>query len=346
MMSAQLQPQQQQADVQNVAAEFASYENPDMSNWKPPRILHYEDEQGNDHLLEFDPKNIMFGVPKSRPNNAGSTVPVDYHLVMDGKDLMVPLRLQTPKMRSMWGLSSKEFAPRKAGEAVQSGTRLDLTFRDKDKYAALDAFYKAMFLVDQRILIEAKKRVRQWFSNAKQLEKQLGAIDLYYKSITRLRERKKDQRMFAPSLTMKARKLRGGHYNFNCFNEQLQLIPGDSIVGGTDCIAKLELTSLWFSDNSFGPAIDLKEVLMFKSRFRKTPSIVATVDDGAVDLGGGDAVMDMSGGGGYVEGDIDSDPAPPPPQQQQQASMPGFVSASSMMRGTQPQSKISLTGMV
>lgn len=282
---------QQQQQFDN---DMSTFENPDLEHWTPPRILHYEDEQGNDHLYEFDPKNVVFGMIKSRPNNSGFVVPMEYRLVVDGRELMVPIMLQTPKMHTMWGLSSRDFAAKGGGGGmIQSGTRLDLTFRDKDKFPAVSSFYTSIFLLDQHILTTAKQRLKQWFpQRAKQLERQLGVIDVLYKAATRLRERASDHRMFSPSLTMKVRKLKNGLFNFNCFNEQLVLIPGDQIVSGADLISKFEITGLWFTDTSFGMSTELREVLLYKTRFRKTPSIIAPTADDLADEAACDAKSD------------------------------------------------------
>jgi len=226
---------------------------------KFPRILYYKPEQVNQtdpvcaSLYPFDPSRVQYSEPK-RMDYGGYVVYCTYHLVDEEKniDAVIPIVLQTPRMRTPWGVSVN------TKEDQRKQITVDLSFFGMEKDADVSALYMVLKLWDSLNVAKAKENKTTWFANADDIHPDV--LQHFYKPITRLRKRRRDGKAFSPSMTTKVYK-RYGVYECEVYDNSSnpKQMTVESIDAGTNLTALVTHTGIWFGHNSFSSAFKLTQ---------------------------------------------------------------------------------------
>jgi hypothetical protein len=278
-----------------------TFESPDVSDFKPPNSLFYINERGP-KLFPFDPANVIINQFKPNNNGRGKSAAVEYKLEIDGKTLIVPLRIQTPKMNVMFGYNERISAI----DGKMSTPNIGLSFRNKDSNPEVRSFYQAMWLLDQRIRGEAHKHYKMWFVNRwRDLEKTPAVIDAIHYALTRIGTDKNGQQ-YPPTFNIKCKKTYNA-FTFQVFSppcgncqrcnpksenepdpdsECVQRLTAQDISRGTSTVAVVEMKHVWITDK-YGISCDLLQCQLFKNPFTDQCAIVGSGDDDGVCSGDG-----------------------------------------------------------
>jgi hypothetical protein len=212
-----------------------------------PNVLIYEGTR-----FQFNPHSIIYSTPKIT-RHGGFVINIRYPLnghLADGTPIneTVPIMLQTPTMRTSFGMSTKEH------EGKLRGT-IDLTFYD-DASPEVQAFKSVMVLWDRLLLKKAKAKREEWFKSNKVTAE---ILEYLYNPMVRGNKRKSDGKVFADSFRVKVPR-RNEKFECEVYNKQKQPIPLDEVVRGSNCRLMARHTGIWFSDTMFVSSFDTPQV--------------------------------------------------------------------------------------
>lgn len=277
------------------AFDLSMFESPDLSKFTPGPFLYTFDKQNKcGRAFPFDPTQVVFAPPERRGNNNSSIVRLQYRNPLTG--MLENLQLQTPKMATIFGLSTidKLDGVNSRPSAYGGGWKLDLSFRDllqlrynpdtsNEDLRALQCLFHTFFILDQMALKKAKESVATWFAGSRQLERNPALVDGLYKPLSATRFSKKKQRYYPPALRVKAGRTHG-NFNFKVYsgNEFTEVVVGgrslqapkalqaQDIQPDTQLVCVLEVTGIWFVENNFGIGLRLLQAQVFKPEVMDT----------------------------------------------------------------------------
>jgi hypothetical protein len=268
-----------------------TFEHPDVDDFKPPKCLFYINERGA-QLFPFHPNNVIINQAKQNNSGRGKSAPLEYKLELDGKTLVVPLRLQTPRMNVIFGYNEKTVG----ADGKVPTPNIGLSFRAKDSVPEIRAFYQAMWLLDERIRAEAHRCYKSWFINKwRDLEKSPTTIDVNHYALTRIGT-DANGHQYPPSFNVKCKKLYNA-YTYQVFGPScgscgtctgkaslpknpdclVQQSPHD-IIRGSSAVAVVEMKQIWVTDK-YGISCDLLQCQLFKNPFSSACTIVPTASN-------------------------------------------------------------------
>lgn len=251
-------PVTQAATPQGQGSRVDQYrpENIDFGNFLPPSCLLY-----NRKRYPFDPANVVFADIKARANR-GRVVDLGYHLVVPEEKIdtiVQPIELQTPVMRTPFGISSSSFANADVSYA------LDLGFGDISMDSTLANFFKALAMLDeivvQKVVANFKDsglpNPKKWINDAGLHPDMLPHL---YKRITAIRRTKSTGMEYPPRLTLKIGNYGGDRLKVTCFDQDMQTVPPNAVVKGTELRAILRVNGLWFQNRSYSVSMYAEQV--------------------------------------------------------------------------------------
>jgi hypothetical protein len=200
-----------------------------------PNILIF-----NGKRYPFNPHQIVFSSPKPS-GHGGYHVKQEYLLKDDkGKQIKVPIVVQTPVMHSQWGLSEKEYDGK-------TNASLDLRF-DKDSKEC-EQFHDVMILWDAVIVETAIKNKSSWFKDSRLTNEILQY--LYHPMVKKnISEKDGVRREYPDSLRLKIQK-RYGRYECDVFDQDKKPTTLQAIKADSSMQSLFSNTGLWFSSKSF-----------------------------------------------------------------------------------------------
>jgi hypothetical protein len=136
------------------------------------RVSYFDEINKQHNLVAFDPARCVFGKRTTNKTFGGTSIPVHYNAnFLDGRDAYVPLRIQGPKMRAPWGVSSGEtFKTRSINfELVPADNK-----NTAQEAAALWTLWNTLDAFDKVKLAAALKNRNDWWPGEEYLDAQVG----------------------------------------------------------------------------------------------------------------------------------------------------------------------------
>jgi len=194
------------------------------------------------HISQIKPSQFAVSAPK-RNQNGGLRVDVEYKdTPLSGKVYLV----QTPKLRLPFGLGSQE-------HSTGSSYSLSMSFDNyKNNSPSEIEFVKGLELIDDQIKKLAAENSKVWFK--KQMK--LDVIDELYRPSIRYSED------WAPLFRCKV-PYWSGKFSCDFYDQNRSKCESSSITNGCNCIALIQLSSLWFMDKQFGATWVVKQAQTF-----------------------------------------------------------------------------------
>lgn len=230
-------------------------ENVNFEDFQPPQCLLH-----NKRRYEFDPRNVVFAEIKARPNR-GRVVDLGYHLVVPEENINTvvhPIQLQTPVLRTPFGISSSSFANSDVSYA------LDLGFGDITMNKEAEMFFKAMALFDKIVAEKAVANfrdptlpgVKKWINDPNLVPEMLPML---YKKMTAIRQTKSTGAQYPPRLTLKIG-CRQNHLEVSCFDPEMQPVDPTAVTKGCQVRAIIRFNGLWFQSRSYSLSLYVQQV--------------------------------------------------------------------------------------
>lgn len=223
----------------NPAVELGLAKSPETSQSHMvsyPPILIYDGRK-----YPFNPNKIYFHDPKPSMHG-GYMIKQEYQLTPTQR---VPIILQTPVMRTMWGISEKSFDPNSEARAS-----LDLSFAGKETSKELEAFYDVMVLWDAVILQTAIKRKSSWFKD-KNLSNEI--LQYLYHAMVRKNEKRSTDgttKTFPESLRLRVQK-RYDRLEMDVFDKDSKQVELSTIKRDMMLRVLFQTTGIWFTSKSW-----------------------------------------------------------------------------------------------
>jgi len=197
-----------------------------------PKVLVY-----NGAKYPFDPHRIVFSDPE-RTSHGGFVVKQQYQLRDEkaGINELVPILLQTPVMKTTFGLSEKE-------QEGQIRAQIDLNFGSRVADKEVQAFYDVLKLWDDIILFTAMKRKTTWFKDSN-ITKDI--LTYLYKPLVRKNVRQKDGREFPDCFRVRVPK-KFGRYETVVYDHTKAEVTLDYVKGDSSLQALVQQSGIWFS---------------------------------------------------------------------------------------------------
>lgn len=240
------------------------YENVDLTDFKPPCILSYQAQVGTPmKLYPFDPKNIVYSDKKAGP--AGSyVVNMDYHLVCEDEkiDCVVPIILQTPVMKSPFGVSKSKFENKDKSGKTSDAYSLSLSMGGIDSNEEIRDFFYTMCAWDARNLEVAQQRKAQWFSGHSKIKDE--QVEFFQKRLSMIRVAAATSTSYPPRIDSKI-EMKYGLIQTKFYDANQNPIEHTFITTGALIRAVLKCNGLWLTPSGFSVTFGAKQVQLSPS---------------------------------------------------------------------------------
>lgn len=225
------------------------YEHADLTDFVPPKVLAYQRSPAHPvKLYSFEPQNIIYS-PIKRSFGA-YVVDMTYHLVdeADHIDAVVPIVLQTPLMRSPWGVCESKFENKDRNGQPKKVYNLHLSFNNMDREPEIESFFKVLYAWDEHNLETARLNRAKWFPTLRNLTE--DAVVNFQKRITQIRVNTKTGDQYPPRLDTKI-DVRFGRISTKFFDADCSPIESSFVSNNSTVRALVKCNGMWFSNNNF-----------------------------------------------------------------------------------------------
>lgn len=188
----------------------------------------------------FDPAVVEFSTALAKTNKGNKIVYVNF----PGNQRV---RIQTPVMSAPFGISSFD----EVSTGVKSYS-LDASFRGMEEDPKLAGFLDKCRGLDACLVDAATTNSREWFGKQKSRE---SIEDLVRKLV-----RDPNDPKWAPTVRFKINTHNDGSIATEFFDENQERVAPEYFVKGSAFRAIVELSSVWFVQNSFGITLRVSQV--------------------------------------------------------------------------------------
>jgi hypothetical protein len=222
---------------------------------------------------EVDFTEIEYGTIKDLGSQRGSAIYVN----MEGKALV----LQTPKMRSPFGLSKYEDKDKETGEVKSTRYDVQLSFDHKEDGEDIEQFLQNMRALDEKLISDGTKNSKEW------LGKKMGENSIKeaaYTSVVRVTDKEDESGnpLYAPTIKIKVPyyddKFKCEFYD-NKRNELNQEQFTSMLRPGVQVQALIQCVGIWITNKKFGCSWKLVQMRIFPSQSLKKHAFLD--DDGS-----------------------------------------------------------------
>ncbi len=215
-----------------------------------PRVLLW-----NNKLWPFDPKNIVYGKP-NQTGHGGYVVTLEYTLTDEKTGLkhQVPIYLQTPVMRSTFGISEKKFDNDPTARAS-----LEINFADRGVKPAVQSFHDVMKEWDELNVQIAIKRKTEWFRDTKSLTNEV--LRYLYQPMVRANQDSKG-RAYPDSIRGKVKRSKEGVWEVGVFDTSRLPATVDLVQKGANLRAIMQHTGIWFMAKMWCSSFSVDQIFM------------------------------------------------------------------------------------
>lgn len=186
---------------------------------------------------EISVDDIDFGAPKR-----SSTGRVTLSPTFKGKRLL----FQTPPMDAPFGVSTAKEDPKRK--------YLDLSFRGMEKNPAIEQYKVFIEQLEKKIKMFTKEHAEELLGSVAKKGLSDETLDVFYRGVIR---EARDPEKYAPTIRYKVLTGDDGKGLVEVFQNRNTKIPIETLPKGGTCICIVELQSIWFSANMFGPTFKL-----------------------------------------------------------------------------------------
>lgn len=196
------------------------------------------------HISQIKPNHFHVGPPKRNQNGA---LRIDLNYADPSLAGCVYL-LQTPKLRLPFGLGTQEH---EGGRA--NSYSLSMSLDNFKNNSAIEAeFIRGIELLDEHIKNLATENSKVWFK--KPMSK--NVIDELYRSSIKYSDD------WPPLFRCKV-PFWNGKFSCDFYDHNRQKTQPENVTNGSNCIALIQLSSLWFMDKQFGCTWTVKQAQTF-----------------------------------------------------------------------------------
>lgn len=231
------------------------YTQPKLDNFQPGNFVFNEASAPS----VFDPRQIVIDKMPTPRTFGAPLFKIQIKNLATGQ--LGPLRLITPKMCAPFGLGSGQFGGAQGKpQQYPPAETVQLSFWDLQKLvdrpaadenaAAIETFYKSLFMMDELVLAHAIENRAVMFVGDPNITPEV--VKYIYNRTLKCKKSLKSDDYYAPNLRLKARKIRG-QYDFYVFDANThQRVDPSRIVPKTNVRAVIECDNIWVKGNSFG----------------------------------------------------------------------------------------------
>lgn len=198
------------------------------------------------HIFRFNEialDDVDFGVPKKSSTGRVSLTPM-----YKGHRMI----WQTPPMDAPFGISTAKDDPNRKF--------LDLSFRTMDKNEMVGKYKDFIETLDEKIKTFTMGRAKELLGSVANQGITKDILNIFYRGVVR---QSKDPEKYAPTIRYRIITDEGGRGITETYLNRSTKVPIESIPKGCSCICIVELHSVWFSTNMFGPTFKL-HIVRFK----------------------------------------------------------------------------------
>jgi hypothetical protein len=205
----------------------------------------------NASRFPFNPSKVVYASPKPQ-SNGGYRISCSYRLkgkLADGTPVNanVPIVLQSPKCKTSFGVSSKEYDGKLK-------SNIDITFYEDCGKEAED-FKAVMELWDRMLLAKAKSMKSEWFTSDKITD---DILDFLYHPMIK-RNKTKDGGEYPPSFRAKVGR-RGNTITSEAYNAKEEPISMDEITRESVVALYCKHTGIFFNNTMFVSSHECQQI--------------------------------------------------------------------------------------
>ena len=215
---------------------------------------------------DFDIKNVTFSEVKVL-DNGGKIVYISYN--------RAPLIIQTPAMAAPFGMSRWE------GEnGAASKYSIDLSFKGMDDSSSMQAFYKLLEHIDEKMISHGFDNQQTWFKGKRYGSREIVEA-LYTPLIKHAKDRHTGERTDAYPPTFKATvPQRDGAFACDVFDASRASVDLNAIdTKGARITAIIQCTGVWFAGGKFGVSWKVVQMKVSQNSTKLTGYALVDVDD-------------------------------------------------------------------
>lgn len=186
---------------------------------------------------EIAVNDIDFGVPKRSSTGRVSLTPT-----YKGQRMI----WQTPPMDAPFGISTAKDDP--------SRKFLDLSFRTMDKNDMVAKYKTFIESLDEKIKAFTMDHAKELLGSSANQGITKDILNIFYRGVVRT---SKEPEKYAPTIRYRIITDENGRGITETYLNRTTKVPIETIPKGCSCICIVELHSIWFSTNMFGPTFKL-----------------------------------------------------------------------------------------
>lgn len=216
---------------------------------------------------EINVDDINFG-----PTKRSSTGRITLSPTYKGKRLL----FQTPSMDAPFGVSQAKEDPKRK--------YLDLSFRGMEANPSVEQYKTFIEKLEGKIKSFTKEHASELLGSVAKKGISDETLDVFYRGVIR---EARDPEKYAPTIRYKVITGDDGMGLVEVYQNRNTKIPIESLPKGGSCTCIVELQSIWFSANMFGPTFKL-HIVRYKPPSKVSGYIFFDDEDEEEDIGEGD----------------------------------------------------------